>query len=237
MEDRRILPVKIDSYQPLRDVVFESLREAIIKQILKPGERMMEIQLAEEMGVSRTPIREAIRKLEQEGFVIIIPRKGAYVAEISLKDIHELFEIRAALEGLASSLAAERATREELEEMEKLLVNQNEHLNSENISNTVRADINLHDLIYKAARNERLFGILNNLRKQAHRFRLASMSMPGRKIKALVEHKRIVEAIGARNAELAKVVSEQHIQQAEQTAIYYMKNNYGQLMEEEVEDY
>lgn len=103
---RRLLPVKLDSYKPLREVVYETLREAIRTGALPPGERLMEIQLAEELGVSRTPVREAIRKLELERFVVMLPRRGTYVANLSLKDINEVFEIRAALDGLAAGLAA-----------------------------------------------------------------------------------------------------------------------------------
>ena len=99
-------PIKLDAYRPLREVVSEALRQAIKDGVLKPGERLMEIQLAEELGVSRTPIREAIRKLELEGFVVMVPRRGTYVADISLKDIAQVFEIRSALEELAAGLAA-----------------------------------------------------------------------------------------------------------------------------------
>jgi DNA-binding transcriptional regulator YhcF (GntR family) len=88
----RLAPIKLDSYQPLREVVCESLREAIRNGILKPGERIMEIQLAEELGVSRTPVREAIRKLELEGYVVMMPRRGTYVASMSIRDINEIFE-------------------------------------------------------------------------------------------------------------------------------------------------
>lgn len=83
-------PIKLDAYRPLREVVSEALRQAIKDGVLKPGERLMEIQLAEELGVSRTPIREAIRKLELEGFVVMVPRRGTYVADISLKDIAQV---------------------------------------------------------------------------------------------------------------------------------------------------
>ena len=90
--------ILLDGYRPLRDLVFEALKDAILTQKLHPGERLLESELADELGVSRTPVREAIRKLEQEGLVVMIPRKGAYVDGISLKDIHEVYEIRAALE-------------------------------------------------------------------------------------------------------------------------------------------
>ena len=94
--------LNLDEYKPLRDVVFESLREAILEGKLSPGQRLMEVQLAEQLGVSRTPVREAIRKLELEGLVVMLPRKGAYVADISLKDLVDVLEIRASLEGLIS---------------------------------------------------------------------------------------------------------------------------------------
>ncbi len=120
--EQRLSPIKLDSYQPLREVVCESLREAIRKGILKPGERIMEIKLAEELGVSRTPVREAIRKLELEGYVVMMPRRGTYVADMSIRDINEIFEIRTALESLSNSLAAEHITEDELEHLQRLLV-------------------------------------------------------------------------------------------------------------------
>ena len=95
---RKLAPIKLDSYQPLREVVCETLREAIRGGVLKPGERLMEIQLADELGVSRTPVREAIRKLELEGYVIMLPRRGTYVANLSIRDINEVFEIRTTLD-------------------------------------------------------------------------------------------------------------------------------------------
>ena len=104
--------VNMNEYLPLRDVVFNTLRQAILRGELKPGERLMEIQLANKLGVSRTPIREAIRKLELEGLVLMIPRKGAEVAEITEKSLKDVLEIRRALEDLAVRLACEKITKE-----------------------------------------------------------------------------------------------------------------------------
>lgn len=223
MTERRLIPVNLDEYKPLRDIVFDSMREAIIAQILRPGERLMEVQLAEEMGVSRTPVREAIRKLELEGFAIIVPRKGAYVASISINDVHELYEIRAALETLACGLAAERATQEEIEEMEKFLIQESSFVGSSNVFDTVNADVGLHDLICKASRNERLLNTLNNLREQIYRTRAASISLPGRKKKSLEEHRHIVEAISSRDLELAQKLMQAHVEYAEESMITYLK--------------
>ena len=111
----RLQPIRLDAYKPLREIVSDALRQAIRDGLLPPGERLMEIPLAEELGVSRTPIREAIRILEQEGLVVMIPRRGTYVADMSLKDVTEVFELRSILEELAAELAAERITNEEIE--------------------------------------------------------------------------------------------------------------------------
>ncbi len=219
MMKRRLLPVKLDSYKPLREVVCETLREAIISGVLKPGERLMEIQLAEELGVSRTPVREAIRKLEMEGFVVMIPRRGTYVADISIKDINDVFEIRTALDVLAAGLAAERISDEELEEMERMMVEIAEYAEEGDMDKIVEADTRFHDVLYKASRNERLVGIVSNLREQITRLRATSMNYPGRLTQMLEEHKCLVEAIAARDVEGAQRLAREHLENAEQTLL------------------
>ncbi|MDH7478830.1 MAG: GntR family transcriptional regulator [Syntrophomonadaceae bacterium] len=233
MNQPRLVPVKLDNYKPLREIVFETLREAIIGGVLKPGERLMEVQLAEEMGVSRTPVREAIRKLELEGFVVMVARKGAYVAGISLKDVTDVFEIRAALEGLAAYLAAGRATEEELEEMERVLVAKSASLEASDLSSLVEKDTQFHELLYRASRNQRLIQILSNLREQINRFRAVSLASPGRGKEALEEHKKILEAVAARDAELAQRLGQEHIENAENALLYTMRNNLDVLKVDE----
>lgn len=223
MDEARLVPIRLDNYKPLRELVFESLREAIILGRLKPGERMMEMQLADEMGVSRTPVREAIRKLELEGFVVMIPRKGAYVAGISVKDIVDVFEVRASLEALAAGLAAERITDAELEELERSLVQILEVSDREDLGAIVETDTNFHDLIYKACRNERLVQIITHLKEQIQRFRTTSLSQPGRSKDALGEHRAIVEAISERNVEMAQALAREHIENAEQSLLNAMR--------------
>ncbi|ABB16185.1 MULTISPECIES: GntR family transcriptional regulator [Carboxydothermus] len=225
----RLKPIILDNYKPLRELVFETLREAIINGVLKPGERLMEVQLAEELGVSRTPVREAIRKLELEGFVVMIPRKGAYVAGISLKDVADVFEVRAALESLAAGLAAERITDEEIEELERVLVQQQSLAESDRLEDIIRADTDFHEVLYRASRNERLIQIVSHLREQIQRFRTASLSQPGRLRLALEEHKEIVEAIAERNVEKAQALAREHIENAEQSMINGLKER-GELI-------
>ena len=228
--ERKLVPIKLDGYKPLRDVVFETLRDAIIRQVLKPGERLMEIQLADEMGVSRTPVREAIRKLELEGLVVMVPRKGAYVAGVSMKDIHEVYEVRSALEMLAVTLAAERITDEELDALERQVLRESEEESKKDgsLDNIIYIDSSFHDIIYQAAHNQRLVQFGNILQEQLQRFRAASLARPGRSKTALEEHKKIVEALSERNGELAARLAREHIENAENAMIASMEEN-GEL--------
>ncbi|MGL5513392.1 MAG: GntR family transcriptional regulator [Sporomusa sp.] len=217
--ERRLVPIKLDSYKPLREVVAETLREAIASGILRAGERLMEIQLAEELGVSRTPVREAIRKLELEGFVVMMPRRGTYVADLSIKDINEVFEIRTALDVLAAGLAVERITEEELEQLERLLVEIGELLEQGDVDKLVESDSQFHDVLYRASRNDRLVGIINNLREQFTRFRSISIKYPGRMQDTVNEHRRLVEAIASRDIDLAQQIAREHMENSEQTLL------------------
>lgn len=223
MNERRLETVELDRFKPLRDVVFETLRKAILNGVFQSGERLMEKELAEQLGVSRTPVREAIRKLELEGFLVILPRKGAYVSEISFKDVHEVYEIRAVLESLACGLAAERATTEEIEAMERYILEENEYLNNDDLSLTVKTDVGLHELFYNASRNERLISALINLKEQVFRLRSTSIGQPGRKKKSLEEHKAIVEAIAQHNVALARKLGQEHIEHAEQEMLRFLR--------------
>lgn len=218
MPRKALEPIRLDAYRPLRDVVCEALRAAIQSGELPPGERLMEIPLAEELGVSRTPIREAIRKLEQEGFVVMIPRRGTYVADITLKDINQVFEIRSSLEELAASLASERITPDELEELERHLVSINDYMESRDFDKIVAADIAFHEVLYSASRNDRLIEIIHNLREQTFRFRSVSMNQPGRLAKTWEEHRLLVEALADHNPQQARRIARIHMEHSEQAA-------------------
>lgn len=210
-------PIKLDSYKPLRELLCENIRQAIIDGTFSPGERLMEIQLADEMGVSRTPVREAIRKLELEGFVVMIPRRGTYVADISIRDITEIYEIRTCLDVLSAGLAAERITDEELEALNRLLVEIGQYIAENNMEKIVEADTAFHDILYQASRNERLRSIINNLREQLTGIRGRSMSYPGRLVETMDEHRALVDSIAARDVERAQNAARVHIENAEHT--------------------
>ena len=205
------LKVTMNEYLPLRDVVFNTLRQAILKGELEPGERLMEIQLAERLGVSRTPIREAIRKLELEGLVLMIPRKGAEVAEISEKSLREVLEVRRSLEELAIELACQRITPEELTALEEAENRFARAVEDGEVMAIAESDENYHELIYQATANDRLVQILNNLREQMYRYRLEYIKDEDRRQILVVEHEHILRAVRRRDIADAKSAVREHI--------------------------
>ena len=150
------LELQMDAYLPLRDVVFQTLRGAILKGDLKPGERLMELQLASKLGVSRTPIREAIRMLEQEGLAVTIPRKGAEVAKMTEKDMEDVLEIRLSLEGLAVRLSCEKITPAALQELKVAMEDFEAKTRSGQFVEMAKADVKFHEILYKASNNPKL---------------------------------------------------------------------------------
>lgn len=203
--------VKMDEYLPLRDVVFNTLREAILRGELKPGERLMEIRLANKLGVSRTPIREAIRKLELEGLVLMIPRKGAEVAQITEKSLRDVLEVRRALEDLAVQLACLRMSLQTLEDLKAAAKAFEEILGDEDITAVAEADVKFHDVIYMATNNQRLISLLNNLREQMYRYRVEYLKKKECHKQLLWEHQEIIRAIEEGEIDVATQVTKQHI--------------------------
>lgn len=166
------LHLEMNTYQPLRNVVFQTLRTAILKGDLKPGERLMELQLAAKLGVSRTPIREAIRMLEKEGLAKTVPRKGAHVSKMTEKDMEDVLEIRLALEELAVRSSCKKMTDEQLKELEQAMKEFDEATKGDDIREIAEADVKFHDVIYHSADNPKLLSMLNNLREQMYRYRV-----------------------------------------------------------------
>ncbi|MBR3004057.1 MAG: GntR family transcriptional regulator [Lachnospiraceae bacterium] len=206
------LKMNFDEYIPLRDLVFKTLREAIITGDLKPGERLMEIKLANELGVSRTPVREAIRKLELEGLVIMTARKGAEVAPINEKDLREVLEIRKALESLACQLACRNADDESIE---KLRLANKEVINAvkdNNVELITQTDVEFHEVIYKITRNQRLIQMLHQLKEHIFRYRLEYIKEMKNRNSIVDEHNRIIEAIVDGSVRNAKREIERHIE-------------------------
>ena len=211
--------VTMNEYLPLRDVVFNTLRRAILRGELKPGERLMEIQLANKLGVSRTPIREAIRKLELEGLVLMIPRKGAEVAEITEKNLRDVLEVRGALEELAVQLACERMDKEKLKELHAAADYFREILDSDDITAIGEADEAFHDVIFAATDNTRLVQLLNNLREQMYRYRIEYLKKKECHPQLLEEHAAIMKAIEEHDKEKATQITIRHIANQADTVV------------------
>ena len=203
--------VTMNEYLPLRDVVFNTLRQAILKGELEPGERLMEIQLAERLGVSRTPIREAIRKLELEGLVLMVPRKGAEVASISEKSLREVLEVRRSLEELAIELACQKITQEQIQELEAAEAVFAEAVQKGDPMTIAESDESYHVVIYQSTGNGRLVQILNNLREQMYRYRLEYIKDADKRQILVVEHEHIIRAVKSHNIAEAKRAMREHI--------------------------
>lgn len=193
------LELNMDAYLPLRDVVFNTLREAILKGDLVAGERLMELQLASKLGVSRTPIREAIRMLEQEGLAITIPRKGAIVAGMTEKDMQDVLQIREALEELSVQVACDKITEEEIGQLRKNMKNFEHSLKTGDLKRMAQADVEFHDVIYQATDNPKLISMLNNLREQMYRYRVEYLKKPENHKQLLDEHEAIYRGILAKD--------------------------------------
>ena len=211
--------VTMNEYLPLRDVVFNTLRQAILRGELKPGERLMEIQLANKLGVSRTPIREALRKLELEGLVNMVPRKGAEVADITEKSLRDVLEVRKALEELSVQLACEKITEEEIEELKRVAERFKDTLNDQDVTKIAEADVAFHDVIYTATDNQKLILLLNNLREQMYRYRVEYLKKEEAYPQLIAEHEELIDNISKRNKEEATRIMCEHIDNQVATVI------------------
>ena len=209
------LKVNENEYLPLREVVFNTLRRAILRGELVPGQRLMEIRLADQMGVSRTPVREAIRKLELEGLVVMVPRKGAEVAHISGKNLRDVLEVRRALEELAGELACERMTAEDFKKLEQANHKFASVLDSDDITVLGQADEEFHGLIYQATDNDRLVQMVNHLREQMYRYRIEHLKNKSQRTILLQEHQDIMRALAARDVEAVRRAIRAHINKQE----------------------
>ena len=209
----------MDEFLPLRDVVFNTLRKAILTGELKPGERLMEIHLANRLGVSRTPIREAIRKLELEGLVIMMPRRGAVVAQITEKSLKDVLEVRRALDALCVELACDRISDEEEELLKEACEDFERATETKDATVIAKADVAFHDIIVRATGNQRLIQLINNLSEQMYRYRFEYIKDEKRHDSLVEEHRIIYESIVKRDKEKAAETAKLHIDNQEKSII------------------
>ena len=211
--------LNMDEYLPLRDVVFQTLRKAILTGELKPGERLMEIHLAEQLGVSRTPIREAIRKLELEGLVTNLPRRGALVAEISERGLKDVLEVRRSLDSFCAELACERITEDEKEALKRACAEFEQAVKNQDVTLIAKADVDFHDIIVASTGNDRLVAILNNLAEQIYRYRFEYIKDVSQHDRLIEEHRRLLDAILKGDIMAAREASREHIDNQEESIL------------------
>lgn len=194
----------VEKHLTLREKILETIRDAIISGALKPGEKVAEPELAERFGISRTPIREAFRQLESEGYLTVIPRKGAVVVSFTEKDVEEFYAIKSILEGYAASKACEHLTPRELDKLQAINAKLHNLAGQTDIKNFFKIHNDFHELFIRAAGNEKLYDLIMNLVSKFQRLRIASLSLPGRMLISVEEHEKIIEAFRKNDPELVE---------------------------------
>lgn len=210
--DELVIPAGLTDVKPIREIIYDHLKQSILDGVIKPGDRMVERDIAEKYSVSRTPVREALRKLESEGFLEYIPRKGEVVRGFNVDEIKEIYDVRKALECLAVRSAIQNITAEELEAL-KTIVDQLEK--EENGHQSQATFARLHDfdeLILKTAKMPIVANFLNTLQESLTRYRKINLSQAPRRKKAIGEHRQILQAIVDKDVERAEKAVCDHIE-------------------------
>ncbi|WP_303857850.1 GntR family transcriptional regulator [Aminicella lysinilytica] len=206
-----MLNFDLQNHRPLREIVYEQLKRQILTGQITPGTRMMEVDLADEMGVSRTPVREAIRKLEKEGLVVIEPRRGAYASDISVKDMVDTLEVREDMEGLAAYLAAQKITPEETKELMDITQGYSNAINDGDMESIIHYDEAFHRRIVALSGNKTLIQLSETVQELALRFRYLYYDDFSRYVNMPDEHKNIIDALRSGDAQTARKVAGEHV--------------------------
>lgn len=203
----------------LRQRIFRQIQNDILNGIYEPGENLIETKLSEELGVSRTPVREALRQLELEGLVQSIPNKGVTVKGVSSDDIQDIYTIRMLIEGLASRWAAEKITDEELEELKEAVDLEEFYTMKSDYRQLLKLDTRFHDIIYKASKSMPLMHTLSTFHHYIQKARKISMSSAKRASEVLIEHKAIMQAIIDKDAARAEKLTIEHVKNASENLL------------------
>lgn len=196
----------IERHQTLREKILETIRDAILKGDLKPGEKVAEPELAERFGISRTPIREAFRQLESEGYLTVIPRKGAVVAALSERDVKEFYAVKSTLEGYAAELAAQNLTEKELAKLESINERLKQLASEGDVKSFYKIHNEFHETFLKAADNSKLHELITHLGKKFSRLRMASISVTGRMAISVAEHEKLLDAFRKHDGKAAEAL-------------------------------
>lgn len=205
------LKIQIDNHLTLREKIVETIRNAIVNGQLPAGTRVAEPDLADKFGISRTPIREAFRQLESEGFITVVPRKGAIVASLSAKDVADFYDLKAILEGYAARSAAKKLTEKDIAKLEAVNRQMETAANKKEVRKVLALHNEFHDIFLKACGNEKLHSIVHNLVMQFQRFRLI-LAMPGRIEGSIRQHWEIIEAFRKQDGAMAESLVQKNAQ-------------------------
>ena len=200
----------MEKHLTLREKIVENIRDAIVSGSLMAGSRVSEPELAERYGISRTPIREAFRQLESEGYLTVIPRRGAVVVEFSPKDVEEFYAIKSIMEGYAARRACEKLSKKDLDRLQAINTKLAELARIGDIKHFFKIHSDFHELFIKAADNEKLHELIAGLVTKFQRLRFASLSLPGRMAISVQEHEKIIDAFREKNADLAETLVRQN---------------------------
>ena len=204
--------IKLENYELLNQKVYHALKKAIIRGDIKQNSKLVLTEIAKSLGVSNTPIREAVNKLASEGLVKIIPNKGIIVKEINIDDFREILQIRAFLDGLIIKIALQKITDKEIDETMEIIHEMEQCVKEDNRITYNDLDIKFHDIFLNIAGNNTLKEIYNKLTEQGYRFRLRTLKITDRMNKSLKEHKEIAFNVKERNLDEAVRVSQKHIE-------------------------
>ncbi len=217
--DNYNLHSEVNDKHSLRGRVFHKIREDILKGRYQQNEAMKELQISKELGVSRTPVREALRQLELEGLVTIIPNKGAVVSGINARDIGDIFAIRTVIEGLSAQWAAENISNEQLDELEEIVYLSEYHFKKGHIDQLYELDNKFHEMLYEASNSKILRHVLSDFHHYVQRVRKTSLSAPERAEKSIQEHKAILEALRNKDGDAAKSLTNVHVENTSRNVI------------------
>jgi DNA-binding GntR family transcriptional regulator len=201
---------------------YEQLENAILTGELKPRERLVENDLASRLGVSRTPVREALRRLEERGLVRILPHRGAVVSDISTAEVENIYSVRIHLESLASRIACERIGSEGIRRVEEMGAAYEAEASLREIRSLMRANDRFHDAIYIAAENPCLFELIQQLRRQVHAVRFYAWAQPERIVRSLTEHRQMLGVLRQRDGERLAKLTREHLRVAQDTYLAHL---------------
>jgi DNA-binding GntR family transcriptional regulator len=210
----------LNQYRTMKLIVYDQLRSSIINGDFPAGSRLVAEHLSKQFGVSSTPVREALHRLEAEGLVKVTPHHGIEVSQLSVDEVIEIYHIRGALESLAARMAIKNLTADDFKQMNQLLDRMDESASLQNSDQVLEVNRKFHALIWQAAQSPRLFDLLENFYDSSQRFRIASIKVPGRLTQICREHRQIAEALQIKDADKATKYTLEHY---EGTAHYLLE--------------